>query len=356
MNLDDRQHLEAIDQSGMLAHVDGLPEQLEKAFQHGLRLPLSDTLNNVQQVLICGMGGSAIGGDFLGALMQAKGRLPVFVCRTYDLPAWANNEKTLVIASSFSGYTEEVIAAYEIAVRRGLPVVALTTGGELAALVEGKPDQTLWKFDHQSPPRAALGWSVGLLLALAHRLNWMPDIEKDVRTAVAVMQKYRAIYGFEVPTERNPAKRQAGQFMGRFPVSYGGGAFEIVARRWKTQFNENSKIWAMYEAIPEADHNGVVGIEFPERQIAHTVAMFIRSREFDHPRVALRHDLTSQIFLQAGVNIDHFWAEGDTLLAQVMHATLYGDYMSLYAAIAHDADPTVIWPIDQLKEQLSSHN
>ncbi|MBZ0304464.1 MAG: bifunctional phosphoglucose/phosphomannose isomerase [Anaerolineae bacterium] len=356
MNLDNQQHLKTIDQGGMLAHIDGLPEQFEKAFQHGLSLSLPDSLKNIQQVIVCGMGGSAIGGDYLSALMQVKGNLPVFVCRGYDLPAWANNDKTLVIASSFSGNTEETLAAYEIAGQRGLPVVALTTGGKLASRVAGQANQTLWQFEHVSPPRAAIGWSVGLLLALASHLNWMPDLHQDVQSAVAIMQKYRTVYSADVPADQNPAKRQAGQFMGRFPVAYGGGAFEIVARRWKTQFNENSKIWAMYEPIPEADHNGVVGIEFPQQQISHTVAMFIRSREYDHPRVALRHDLTSQIFLQAGINIDQFWAEGDSLLAQMMQATLYGDYMSFYAAIAHDADPTVIWPIDQLKEQLSSHS
>lgn len=352
MNLDDKQHLAEIDASGMLAHIEGLPEQFENAFKLGLSLPLPDSLKNIHQVIVCGMGGSAIGGDFLAALMQIKGRIPVFVCRSYDLPAWAN-ENTLVITSSFSGNTEETIAAYETAAQRGLPILALTTGGKLALLTQGKPNQTLWQFNHVSPPRAAIGWSIGLLLALAHRLNWMPDLENEIKSAVAVMQKYRPVYGIDNSAQTNPAKRQGGQFIGRFPAFYGGGAFETVARRWKTQLNENSKIWAMYEPIPEANHNGVVGIEFPQQVISKTVALFIRSPKFDHPRVALRHEFTSQLFLQAGINIDSFQPEGDTLLAQVMHAIQFGDYMSFYAAVAHDADPTVIWPIDQLKEQLA---
>ncbi len=353
MNLDDKQHLESIDQSHMLAHINGLPEQFEQAFQFGLTLPLPDSFHTIQQVIVCGMGGSAIGGDFLASLMQEKGTIPVFVCRGYTLPAWAKTDQTLVIASSFSGNTEETLAAYDMATTRNLPVLSITTGGKLAEQTAANPNHVLWKFDHVSPPRAALGWSVGLLLALAHRLKWMPNLESDVQSAVDMMKKYRPQYGFEVSADINAAKRQAGQFMGRFPVFYGGGAFETVARRWKTQFNENSKIWAMYEPMPEANHNGVVGIEFPEQQLGKTVALFIRSRAYDHPRVALRHELTSQLFLQAGVNIDSFTPEGDTLLAQMMHAVLFGDYMSFYAAIAHNADPTLIWPIDQLKEQLA---
>lgn len=353
MNLDDKQYLQSIDQSAMLAHIDGLPEQLQRAWEHGLEQAVPESFRNVKQVVICGMGGSAIGGDLLGGLMAMDGALPVVVSRGYTLPSWAQSQETLVILSSFSGNTEETLAAYEAASARDVQILGLTTGGKLATAIKGQDGQTLWQFDHKSPPRAALGWSLGILLALAHQLSWIPKLPSEVDGAVENMMHFREEYRADVPAALNPAKRMAGQFMERFPVVYGSGVFEIVARRWKTQLNENSKVWAMYEPMPESNHNGVVGVEFPEFLMPRTITFFIRSLEYDHPRVNLRYDLTAQLLLQHGVMTDSFFAQGESLLGQMMHAIQFGDYLSYYASIANEADPTDIAPIDELKSQLA---
>lgn len=356
MNLDDRQHLETLDTQKMLGHIDGLPEQLQTAWQFGLTQPIPDAWRHIRQVIVLGMGGSAIAGDLLAGLLQVNGRLPVWVSRSYDLPAWAQGDDTLIIASSFSGNTEETLSAYQQAAARNLPILAMTTGGRLAQQAKSNPAHTLWQFDHKSQPRAALGWSLGLLLALAHRLGWLANLDKDMPATITAMQKQRELYSFANPATTNPAKRQAGQFVERMPVIFGAGVFEVVARRWKTQLNENSKIWAMYDPFPEANHNTVVGIEFPTFLMPKLVTVFLRSRQFDPPRVSLRYDLTAMLYLENGIGIDHFFAEGDSLLSQMMHAIYYGDYISFYAAIAQNADPTSIIPIDQLKQQMAEHS
>ncbi|MBN1680816.1 MAG: hypothetical protein JW966_11030, partial [Anaerolineae bacterium] len=193
----------------------------------------------------------------------------------------------------------------------------------------------------------------GLLVGLAHRLGLASDLKTAVSEAVDLLRRENARFGADSPVTGNPAKRGAGQLMGRIPVIYGGGIFEPVARRWKCQFNENSKVWAQFEALPEANHNAVVGWEYPDDLISHMAALFITSRQHDHPRVGLRHELTFKMCLQNAIMADIFQPEGTSKLAQMMHAIQYGDYVSYYMAIGYGVDPTAIEPLVELKHQLA---
>ena len=352
MNLDHYQQFGTLDTEDMLGHINAAPEQLQMAWQYGLSQPLPETFSAIRQVVFCGMGSAATGGDLLGALMQESSQLPLFVCRHYDLPAWVQGASTLVIASSFSGDTEETLSAYDQAVERGLPVIAITTGGRLADKARQNPQAILWQFEHHAPPSATLPWHLGVLLALAHRLGWLTDLDTDIAEAVSLMQQSRERYNAEIPTAQNPAKRQAGQWIERLPVFYGSGAFEVVARRWKTLMNENAKLFAAYEALPEANHNAAAGIIFPEALMSKLAVCFIESPTFDHPRVALRHQLTRMLYLQAGIMIDSFMPQGESLLAQLLHAIYFADYASYYAALANDANPSAIEPIAELEAML----
>jgi len=355
LNLDDRSRMLEIDRDNMLGHIDALPTQFQNAWHHAQTLPLPDSHRQPRLIVLCGMGGSAIGGDLTAALISRSSAVPFIVIRGYDLPAFVAGPDTLVIASSFSGNTEETIAAVHEAETRGVRLLAITTGGQLAdyARQHGHP---LWLFDYKSQPRAALGWSFGLLIGLVHRLGLAPSLESDLAEGVALLTAQRALYGAESPLATNPAKRGAGQLIGRIPVFWGGGFFAPIAQRWKGQLNENAKVWAQWEPMPEANHNAVVGIGFPAEQMIKMTAVFIMSPTLDHPRVLLRHELTLKMCLQNGIMTDTFKPQGTSALAQMMHAIQYGDYLSYYAAIAYGADPTEIAPIIELKEQLAAHS
>ncbi|MBI5961011.1 MAG: bifunctional phosphoglucose/phosphomannose isomerase [Chloroflexi bacterium] len=351
-DLDDLQRIQTTDPDRMLAHIDALPDQFENAWNLSQTLPLPETHRQPKQIVLTGMGGSAIGGDLIAALISRTSPVPLIVVRGYELPAWISGSDTLVIASSFSGGTEETLTATDQAVSRGVRMLGISTGGALAdhAQRHGYP---LWPFEYRSQPRAALGWSFGLLIGLAHRLNLAPDLEASLREAVALMREQRVIYGANNPAPRNPAKRDAGQWIDRIPVVYGGGMFEPVARRWKGQLNENAKAWAQYEPMPEANHNAIVGIEFPKARIPNMLGLFITSPQYDHPRVKLRHDLTYNLFLQHGIMADKFVPKGQSALAQMCHAIQHGDYASFYVAMAYGADPTPVTPIIELKTQMA---
>lgn len=352
MNLDNLEYHQQIDSDNMLSHVDGLPEQFETAWQHAQNQPLPDYLPQIRQVVIAGMGGSAIGGDLLAAILGQRAKVSVTVVRGYELPVWAHGEETLVIASSFSGNTEETLSAYQNALEQNAHILGITTGGKLANSLD-KDGHTAWTFATPiGHPRAAIGWSFGMLLGLAARAGWAPDLEAEFNSAINTLTAQREHYRVSVPTSDNPVKQLTERFKDRLPVIVGGGIFEPVARRWKTQLNENSKVWAIFEPLPEMNHNAVVGIEFPQAPLEQLIVVFINSDEYDHPRVSLRHQLTAELLAENSIMVEHFIPSGDNALAQMLHSIQFGDYLSYYTAIAYGVDPAVIAPINKLKQAL----
>jgi glucose/mannose-6-phosphate isomerase len=351
MNLDDLSYIHTIDRADMLAHIDALPDQFENAWRLAQELPLPSTHRSPRQIVVCGMGGSAIGGDLAAALIRQTAPVSWSVVRDYHLPAYVAGPDTLVIVSSHSGNTEETLSTAEQALTRGVRLLAMTTGGQLAeqARANGYP---LWQFDYASQPRAALGWSFGLLIGLAHRLKLAPSLESDLAEGIDLLRTEKKRYGADSTLANNPAKRGAVQLVGRIPVIYGGGVFEPVARRWKCQLNENAKVWAQFETMPEANHNTIVGINFPSELMQRMLALLITSNELDHPRVRLRYEFTYKLCLQNGIMVDRFQPRGRSALAQMLHAIQYGDYLSFYTAMAYSADPTEIVPIIELKKLL----
>ncbi len=354
MFLDDPQRFRQLDPDDMLGHINALPDQFEAAWQHAQAQPLPDSFRAARLIVITGMGGSAIGGDYLAALVEESSPIPILVNRDYALPGFVRGPEVLVIASSHSGNTEETLSAFEQACQRGTALLAVTTGGELAARA-GQAGVPLWRFTYHSQPRAAFGWSFGLLAGLAQRLRLAGDLTADVEEAVALLRRTREQFGAQTPAVQNPAKRYAGQFMGRIGVFFGGGIMAPVARRWKAQLNENAKSWAEYDTLPEQNHNGIAGTLHPEALLERLLCIFLQS-SYDHPRVRVRQDLSFRLLMAEGIGVDRIMAQGESRLAQMLYATQFGDYMSFYLAMANGVDPTPIPQINALKEGLAAHS
>ncbi len=350
-NLDDTNKFKEIDRQDMLGLIDNLPDQLEQAWQLGSSFNLPNW-KGINKILICGMGGSAIGGDLLTAYVEPSCRVPVIIHRDYGLPNWAANPQTLVIASSHSGNTEEVLQTFLEAQNRGAHCLAVSTGGELEslALVSGKP---VLKFNHNGQPRSAVGFSFGLLLSVFASLDIIPNPEDELRSAVKAMRLQQQFISADIPAAKNIAKRYAGQMMGRFVTIFGSGILAPVARRWKTQINELAKAWSQYEILPEADHNTLNGIIEPQSSLSGMLALFLRCST-DHPRNCLRSELTRKIFMLEGINTDEIHASGESRLAQQWSCLHLGDYVSYYLAMGYGVDPTPIEAIINLKMEMKS--
>ncbi|HEY2981279.1 MAG TPA: bifunctional phosphoglucose/phosphomannose isomerase [Anaerolineales bacterium] len=351
MNLDDLDRYKKIDPQNMVGHIDGLPDQLAAAWELGLQQPLPK-LKDIRCVVISGVGGSAIGADLLAAYVQPICAIPVVVHRDYNLPGFASGPETLVVCSSHSGNTEETLSGYELALERKCQVLCISRGGKLAERA-AQNKTPFWKFEHDGQPRAAVGFSFGLLLALFVRLGLIADQAEALAGAVASMRKSQARLTPDILTAKNHAKRYAGQLMGRLVVVMASGYLAPVARRWKGQINEIAKSAAQFELLPEADHNTLQGLMFPENTLnAHSMTLFLRAPS-DHPRNRLRSDLTRKAFMLEGLNTDYVDARGDSPLGHMWTMVLFGDYMAYYLAIAYGVDPTPIPALEQFKKTLS---
>ena len=351
MNLDDLDRFKQLDTLDMLGEIDNLPDQLASAYQLGLRQKLPEW-NDFRQVVIAGMGGSAIGADLLASYCAALAPLPVFVQRDYGLPLFARGAETLVICSSHSGNTEETLDAFESARAAGCRIVVVSTGGELARRAR-EHNITVWTFEHSGQPRAAVGFSFGLLLAMFQRLGFIPPQQDALEDALASMKRSQQRLRPEIPAVKNPAKRYAGQLMGRWVTIVASDLMTTVARRWKGQINEVAKAGANFEFLPEADHNTLAGTLHPQEVLnPHTMTLFLRAPS-DHPRNRLRSDLTRKAFMLEGMNTDHVDARGNTPLAHMWTMILFGDYMIYYLAMGYGVDPTPVEALVDFKRSMA---
>jgi len=355
MNLDDYNQFCNLDPQNILAAIDGLPEQLETAWQSGQTQPLP-AWGGIQRVLVTGMGGSTIGADLLAAYAFPLAPIPLYVHRDYGLPAWAKGPQTLVIASSHSGNTEETLTGFTAALESGCRILAITTGGKLAAAAQktASVDHGLWTFEHHGQPRAAVGYSFGLLLAALTRLHLIPDPAAELQNALVAMRLQQTHLKTDVPVVQNPAKRMAGQWVGRWVSILGSGLMAPVARRWKGQISELAKAWGQFEALPEADHNTLAGTQNPEALLTQMFTVFL-SAPSDHPRNRLRSELTRREFMVEGINTDTFQASGDTPLAHLWTSLHFGDYAAYYLAMLYEVDPTPVTVMENLKKDLASY-
>jgi glucose/mannose-6-phosphate isomerase len=351
MNLDDLDYFKRLDTLNMLGEIDNLPGQLDDAYRLGMQHDLPDW-SDVRQVVIAGMGGSAIGADLLASYCASLARLPVFVHRDYGLPLFARGAETLVICSSHSGNTEETLDAFETARNAGSRLIVVSTGGELARRAQ-EHSIPVWTFEHAGQPRAAVGFSFGLLLAMFQRLGFIPDQKELLENAVASMKRSQGRLRADVPAVKNPAKRYAGQLMGRWVTVVASDLLTAVARRWKGQINEIAKAAANVEFLPEADHNTLAGVMHPEEVLnPHTMTLFLRAPS-DHLRNRLRSDLTRKVFMLEGLNTDFVDARGSTPLAHMWTMILFGDYMAYYLAMGYGVDPTPVQSLVEFKTAMA---
>jgi len=350
VDLDDLKIYKQLEPENMRGHLHGLPQQCRAAWDKAKEFQLPKDYANIGKVVVLGMGGSAIGGDLVRSLLSSKKRPIIFVSREYDLPAFVD-EKTLVIASSYSGNTEETLSAFSQALDKRCKKLVMTSGGKLKELAEnaGVP---VFVIDYKGQPRAAVGYGFMSLIAFLQKLGFLGDQSAEVKAMIQDLEGLLTELGESAPAVSNRAKQLAIKFHGKIAVIYGAGTLSEVAHRWKTQINENSKSWAFYEIFSELNHNAVVGYQFPQEIASSIYVVMLRSLSL-HPRILIRYRVTGELLEQSGIGHETVDSRGKGALSQMMGMLYLGDWVSYYMAILNEIDPTPVKAIDYLKKRLS---
>jgi len=342
------ERIRAADPGNMLDRIKDLPKQVRDAWTIARAAQLPPAHGDVRNITVAGMGGSAIGGDLAAALLAGELKVPMQVHRDYGLPAYVGRD-SLVIASSYSGNTEESLSSFEEAQRRGARVLVLTTGGKIAELARAAKYPVI-TFSYPAQPRAALGYSLGLVLGALTRLGFVRDLNSDIDAALADVARLEERVHEGART--NDAKRLAIELYGRIIFAYGGGVLGVMARRVKGQWNENAKNWGAFDVLPELNHNGVVGFPHPDIARDALTVLLLRS-DRDNPRHKLRFDVTRELLDRASVPHKTLQFSGANMLSEVLQLTLFTDYVSFYVALLNGVDPSPVKSIDYLKERLA---
>lgn len=344
----DTQEISKFDSLGMLERILKFPDQLRHAQEIARETRLNLDVRQISNVCISGMGGSAISGDIVRSYTTESSKIPIFVNRYYTLPGFVD-DNSLVIASSYSGNTEETLAAYEDALQRKARMACITSGGVLAdkAKANGHP---VFSIPTGYQPRAALGYMTVPLLYCLHKTGLMANPDAEILETIDRLGKLREEY--HPDNGNNLAKEISRQLVGKIPVIYAAySGFEAVAWRWKGQLSENGKVLAFANVFPELNHNEIMGWG-PLSEVNRKVqVIFLTDRE-DHPQVQKRMAITKAIVEEHTTPVIEVESSGDSLLTRIFSLIFLGDMLSLYLAILNKADPSPVDNIDYLKIRL----
>ena len=336
------------DPGDMLSRIKDLPKQVRDAWTIASKATIAPAYSDVRNVVVAGMGGSAIGGDLAAALLADELKVPMTVHRDYGLPAYVGRD-SLVIVSSYSGNTEETLSSFEEARKRGAKVLVLTTGGKIAELARAS-NYPVVTFSYKAQPRAALGYSLGLVLGVLTKLGFARDLSGDIEAALSDLAKLEERVHEGART--NDAKKMALELQGRIPFAYGAGVMGVMARRVKGQWNENAKNWSAFDVMSELNHNAVVGFEHPPIAKEALTVLLLRS-DRDNPRHKLRFEVTRELLDRARVPHKTLQFAGRNMLSEVVQMVYFTDYVSFYIALLNGADPTPVKSIDYLKDRFA---
>lgn len=333
----------------MAAYLWELPEQFITILQTGVDLP-AKYRHEYRNIVVSGMGGSAIGGDILRTYALERAGIPVLVNRDYDLPTFVN-EDSLVLTVSYSGNTEETLSAYQQAIDRGTAVIAVTSGGKLATRA-ARDGVAVITIPGGLSPRAATGYLFTPLALILERLNIVAGVTEDLQESSQVLREMRtAIHPGVV--EDNEARLIAQVLKDHIPIIWGSqGHTETAALRWKTQINENAKCPVYCNVFPELNHNELVGFEVPAA-IMDNIAVIILRDTNDHERVQKRIEITKSIIASRVKKVMEVKSRGESFLARFYSLAYMGDYTSFYLALEYGKNPTPVAVIDFLKTELA---
>ncbi len=343
--LDSKESVRAVDQKDMLGSIEHLPQNLTDGLRRGRMSGLPRFVP--KEVVVCGMGGSAIGGDLLREWLGLTSEVPCHVFRSYSLPAHVGKD-SLVMVASYSGNTEESLSMFEDARKKRAKIVVVSSGGQLAKMCDSL-SVPFARLPTGMMPRASLGYMFGAMLGILER-SGISTVDKQVEEAIRVMNKATAYCKQSVPTTDNPAKMLAHELYACIPVIVGYELSSPVARRWANQLCENGKVLAFSSELPELDHNEIVGWAKDARSRNFALVFLEHDRR---PSPMRKRVIATKDALGKSAPVYTVDALGLSPLAKMFSLVIIGDYASAYMGALRNEDPSSNEPIDDLKAALA---
>ena len=363
-SLDDLERIRTIDRSGMLKVQMSMPEACVNALKLAEKfLERENVLDYLEEapssLVFTGMGGSAIGGEIIQDWLLDSSPIPIHVSRGYRLPA-SIDKKSLVFAVSYSGDTEETLSSFLDALSRGCRVIALTSGGSLKEM-SSKHRVPCLTVPVGLAPRASLPYLFFPLVLTLSRLAvaWgldpkLKSLKEELEEVPKILERLRDEVAPEIPQMDNPAKRLALDLLHTIPVIYASSEYGGVARRMKTQFNENSKVPAYTAVFPEAFHNEVMGYEGSKELFRSLSVILLRGRDEDQ-RSRVKMEAMKGLIEGKVRILREVWAKGETRLAKIFSTLYLGDVTSVYLAVLYGVDPTPVESISKIKQASTTY-
>ncbi|MCX6747379.1 MAG: bifunctional phosphoglucose/phosphomannose isomerase [Candidatus Nomurabacteria bacterium] len=328
--------------------IENFGLQLQDAIRIGERIEFTQELRRFSNVVIAGMGGSGIGGTIVSELVLGESEVPIYISKNYFLPKFVNKE-TLVIISSYSGNTEETVNALNEAVEKGAKVVCIASGGKVIEIAKEKklnhvqiPNTVI--AEGVSSPRAAIGYSIVQIFFILNFFNVISDKwQNEMAKAIALIESERE-------NIKKEAQIIAEKILGKFPVVYAPAGSEGVAVRFKQQLNENAKMLAWYNVIPEMNHNELLGWEGGTDNLV--VIIFRNDNDYSH--IAQRIEFSKEVILKHTKDIVEIYSKGESAIERAIYHIHVGDYVSIYLANLRHVNPNDLAEIEALKSFLAS--
>lgn len=352
-NLDSIEEIKLIDKGNILGSIQKLPDQIIDAWDKVTSGTIPEACKLSKNVVICGMGGSALGGRIIDSLITEKAHVPIEIFTEFRLPNYVN-QNTLVILSSYSGNTEETLSCAHEALERGAAIFGVTTGGKLANWVkENQIDSFIFEplENPSNQPRMALGYSVASLLAVLGRCGFVNVIDSEVHEAVEAARNAVLTYNVEVLSATNTAKQTSNLLLGKIPVLIASEHLLGVAHAFKNQLNENSKTFAALFDIPELNHHLMEGLGYPKEAKKLLSFLFIES-DYYIREVKARYPITQEIVAKQGYEISSFKPVSSRKLSQIFETLVFGSFVAFYLSMLEGVDPTPIPWVDYFKQRL----
>lgn len=344
MNLDDISAIEKLDPKNVFSSTGMLARQCRQIWDDSKVVEFSEDFSDIENIVLCGMGGSAYGGYVVNSLFKNQLKVPLFSNNDYDLPKFAN-KNTLIILSSYSGTTEEVLSCAEEAKTRSCKITGITEGGKLREFLKTNNFSSLIfdpKFNPSAQPRLGTGYIVFGTIGILNNLGVINISDSDVEKAVLELES-------NLENIKDLAKNLARKIYSCIPIVFAAEFLSGNAHILRNQFNETSKSFSSFSLLSELNHHLMEGLKNPADK--KLFILFLNS-DFYSEILKRRIELTKDVVSQNGVPYEEYKAQGNSKLSQVLNVLSLGGYTSFYLAMLYGQDPSFIPWVDYFKKQL----